>query len=136
MHHNYFTQAFTTAFKKAVQSDAASAKLLQQRQEGRRRFLKNAAILGAGAVMLPSFLQANDVAGKKNIVIVGAGIAGLNATYQLKKMGLSATVYEASNRVWSDVYGAKLFWQKPQHRFRRGVCRCQSRGFTATGKRA
>lgn len=104
MHHNYFTQTFTTAFKKAVQSDAASAKFLQQRQEGRRRFLKNAAILGTGAVMLPSFLQANDVESKKNIVIVGAGMAGLNAAYQLKKMGLSATVYEASSRV-----GGRMF---------------------------
>ncbi len=112
MHHNYFTQAFTTAFKKAVQSDAASAKLLQQRQEGRRRFLKNAAILGAGAVMLPSFLQANDVAGKKNIVIVGAGIAGLNAAYQLKKMGLSATVYEASNRVGGRMFTVQNYFGK------------------------
>ncbi|NJL48145.1 MAG: FAD-dependent oxidoreductase [Leptolyngbyaceae cyanobacterium SM2_5_2] len=33
------------------------------------------------------------------IAIVGAGIAGLNAAYQLQKVGLRATVYEAKPRV-------------------------------------
>jgi monoamine oxidase len=104
MHHNQLTQAFKIAFKKALLGEAASAKLLLQRQESRRNFLKNAAILGVGATMIPSFLNAKEVGAKKNIVIVGAGMAGLNAAYQLKKLGLSATVYEASNRV-----GGRMF---------------------------
>jgi monoamine oxidase len=33
------------------------------------------------------------------VAIVGAGLAGLNAAYQLKKAGISATVYEARRRV-------------------------------------
>jgi protoporphyrinogen oxidase len=34
----------------------------------------------------------------KNIIILGAGIAGISAAYHLKKMGLTAEVYEASAR--------------------------------------
>ncbi len=32
------------------------------------------------------------------VAIIGAGIAGLNAAYQLKKAGIQATVYEGSHR--------------------------------------
>lgn len=38
------------------------------------------------------------------IAIVGAGLAGLNAAYQLKKEGYRATIYEASNRVGGRMY--------------------------------
>jgi monoamine oxidase len=37
--------------------------------------------------------------GNKKIVIVGAGMAGLNAAYQLKKQGITAAVYEGSHRL-------------------------------------
>jgi monoamine oxidase len=35
----------------------------------------------------------------KKVVIVGAGMAGLNAAYQLSKLGIKATVYEGSFRL-------------------------------------
>jgi monoamine oxidase len=35
----------------------------------------------------------------KKVVIIGAGMAGLNAAYQLKKAGIKATVYEGSFRL-------------------------------------
>ena len=45
---------------------------------------------------------ANDFASKNStqprIAIVGAGIAGLNCAYELKKRKLTATIYEANNR--------------------------------------
>ncbi len=41
------------------------------------------------------------------IAIVGAGIAGLNAAYQLKKAGYYATVYEAQDRVGGRIYSVK-----------------------------
>lgn len=48
------------------------------------------------------------------IGIVGAGLAGLNCAYQLKKRGLEASVYEASSRV-----GGRCFTDRetfaPQH---------------------
>lgn len=33
------------------------------------------------------------------VAIIGAGIAGLNAAYQLKKAGIQATIYEGSHRI-------------------------------------
>ncbi|CAN5870533.1 NAD(P)/FAD-dependent oxidoreductase [soil metagenome] len=38
------------------------------------------------------------------IAVVGAGLAGLNAAYQLRKLGYDATVYEARNRVGGRVH--------------------------------
>lgn len=35
----------------------------------------------------------------KKVAIIGAGIAGLNAAYQLKKSGIKSTVYEADSRL-------------------------------------
>ena len=42
-----------------------------------------------------------------NIVILGAGMAGLNCAYQLKKDGYSSTVYEASKRVGGRIFSEK-----------------------------
>jgi monoamine oxidase len=39
-----------------------------------------------------------------SIVILGAGIAGLNCAYQLKKAGYSSTLYEGSARVGGRIY--------------------------------
>jgi len=46
-------------------------------------------------------------ASQPTIVIIGAGMAGLNCAYQLKKSGYSATVYEAANRT-----GGRMFTKK------------------------
>ena len=110
MQHNLLTDAFKKAFNKALKADSASKKLILQRQESRRNFLKNAAVLGVGATLIPSFINAGNLAGKKNIVIVGAGMAGLNAAYQLKKAGLSATVYEASNRAGGRIFTVQNYF--------------------------
>ena len=67
----------------------------------RRDFLK---LTGAGAaaacfsgVSLPTAFASGDHS--PSIAIVGAGLAGLNAAYQLQKAGVQADVYEASFRV-------------------------------------
>ena len=71
----------------------------------RRRFMKTAVLVGAagavsGALPLPvRALTATGFGPAPRVVIVGGGIAGLNAAYQLKKAGISATVYEARRRV-------------------------------------
>lgn len=68
-------------------------------QFSRRRFLRYSGMAGGAAIAsatlshLPSFHSAS--AQSTRIAIVGGGIAGLNAAYQLKKLGLIATVYEA-----------------------------------------
>jgi monoamine oxidase len=68
----------------------------------RRRFVRNLT-LAAGATVasgsLTSVQKAWSQGKKPAIAIIGGGIAGLNAAYQLKKAGLKATVYEASNRL-------------------------------------
>jgi monoamine oxidase len=46
-------------------------------------------------------------ASQPRIVILGAGMAGLNCAYQLKKSGLKAAVYEASNRTGGRIYSQK-----------------------------
>ncbi|HEX4850788.1 MAG TPA: FAD-dependent oxidoreductase, partial [Puia sp.] len=66
----------------------------------RRKFLKDATLAAGGMALLPSIAKSLYFPGgdKARIVIVGAGMAGLNAAYQLKKHGLKSMVYEASAR--------------------------------------
>jgi monoamine oxidase len=51
----------------------------------------------------------NPIAGPK-IAVVGAGLAGLACTYELKRAGLSATLYEASDRVGGRCYSLSGFF--------------------------
>ena len=69
----------------------------------RRQFVKMSAVVGAGG-LLPACDPFNSTSEQPRMVVVGAGLAGLNATYQLKKAGYRATLYEASNRV-----GGRMF---------------------------
>ncbi len=74
----------------------------------RRKFLQNtgkASILTVAAGS--SFLAACTTKTKPVIVIVGAGIAGLNAAYTLKRAGLFADIYEASDRTGGRIFTAK-----------------------------
>ncbi len=107
MSHNLFTDFLKNAFRKAVENDAVSKALLQQKQESRRTFLKNAAALAAGTALIPVILKANSFKKDKNIIIIGGGMAGLNAAYQLQKLGINSKVYEASSRT-----GGRMFTMK------------------------
>jgi monoamine oxidase len=69
----------------------------------RRRFMQATAALGASA-LLSACRPITAVPAQPSIVIVGAGLAGLNAAYQLKKTGYRATIYEASNRVGGRIF--------------------------------
>lgn len=86
----------------------------EERGLSRRRFLKRGALsLGAAATVaaLPSGVFAKS---QPRITIVGAGIAGLSAANELQHAGLTATIYEGSNRMggrmWSghDIMGPGL----------------------------
>jgi monoamine oxidase len=74
----------------------------------RRRFLK-ATVLATGSAIatatISNWSQAKSET-KPKIAIIGGGIAGLNAAYRLKKAGLSATVYEARNRLGGRIFSA------------------------------
>jgi monoamine oxidase len=73
----------------------------------RRRFLKTsgaATLALAGGGLLTSCAR---MKGAPRIAIIGAGLAGLNAAYQLKKLGHRADVYEASKRTGGRIYTVK-----------------------------
>ena len=67
----------------------------------RRRFVQLAGGTAIAARLLPRrpSVWAQSAESPPTIAIVGAGLAGLNAAYQLKKAGVPATVYEAKPTV-------------------------------------
>jgi monoamine oxidase len=73
----------------------------------RRKFLKLSTLAASAAVSTTAFSSFKAAWGNSSqpkIAIIGAGIAGLNAAYQLKKAGLMATVYEASSRLGGRIH--------------------------------
>jgi len=75
----------------------------------RRKFLQTTGAVGAGLLVsglpgLSKLAKASEDEMHTRIAIIGAGLAGLNAAYQLKKAGLRAEVYEASERLGGRVY--------------------------------
>lgn len=69
-----------------------------------RRSVLRCSALAVGAAVAQSALGAGSNSPHSRqpaprIAIIGGGLAGLNAAYQLQKLGLSATVYEAKARV-------------------------------------
>lgn len=67
----------------------------------RRRFLKKSLAFSsglAGSLLINKTVNANNPK-TSNILIVGAGIAGLTAGYRLKEAGVSVDIIEARNRV-------------------------------------
>ncbi|WP_232379539.1 flavin monoamine oxidase family protein [Polyangium fumosum] len=100
----------------------ASELLAMQRERAtlpRRRFLE----MSAAALTLPIAASAcggedppkPPPAGEPTIAIVGGGIAGLHCAYRLKKLGVTATVYEASKRIGGRMYSDLATFPDGQH---------------------
>jgi len=129
MAHNPLTFLLQKAFADAArESRSPSRPSSEDRGEAsgsRRRFLKNSA-LATTSLFIPPILKAGRFGaqatqdpgypdsqafgsdpGSVEVAIVGAGMAGLNAAYQLKRQGISSTVFEASGRV-----GGRMFTLK------------------------
>ncbi len=74
----------------------------------RRRLLKTVALAGATGVVSSVWpfpvRAATSLGANARVAIVGGGLAGLNAAYQLKKAGIRATVYEALPRVGGRIF--------------------------------
>lgn len=75
----------------------------------RRDFLKTTVAGGVGLTTGMLARPATTFAGLQSdsqprIAVIGGGLAGLNAAYQLKKAGFEATVYEARSRLGGRVY--------------------------------
>ena len=103
-----FTDLLKKAFRDSLKEDHGASESFHQ---SRRKFLRETASVAGGMALMPSLLglASSDryPAGKKTVAIIGAGIAGLNACYQLRKLGIHATVYEATVRA-----GGRMFTLK------------------------
>lgn len=101
MAHSLLFQKFRRTFLQAQRLNKVYLPKLK-----RRRFLKMTALAGGSAIAamtIPRFQVARSQDNPK-IAIIGGGMAGLNAAYQLKKAGLIATVYEAKARVGGRIH--------------------------------
>ncbi len=93
----------------AAPVDEAIDRLLEEEAaSSRRQFLKTA----AGAVAVASTpdlfsVFAKDTSSRPKTAIVGAGIAGLNCAYKLRKAGVPVEVFEASSRIGGRMFTAK-----------------------------
>ena len=96
-------QMLQKCFIKALDADASSP--IVSVDNNRRKFLKRTAAAGA-VVSLGGLSTLASCGGSSlpRIAIIGGGIAGLNCAYQLKKKGISATIYEADKRT-----GGRMF---------------------------
>jgi monoamine oxidase len=126
------SNSLKAAYDSAVGEDPALKVKIEERQWKRRAFLGQAAFAAGALLTTPWLAEAArkalshtgmPVGGRglylgeaglpvgdlrdNRVVIVGAGIAGLNACYQLKKQGIEATLYEGSSRV-----GGRMFTLK------------------------
>jgi monoamine oxidase len=72
----------------------------------RREVLRGATSF-AGATLLPRLTAL--AAAEARVAIVGAGLAGLTASYELSKAGLRSTLYEGSTRIGGRCYTIRSF---------------------------
>ena len=82
----------------------------------RRQFLQGMGA-AAGAALISrtrAASAATQTSAKPKIVIVGAGIAGLNAALTLRDAGFDSTIYESSNRVGGRMHSNASTWQNKQ----------------------
>jgi monoamine oxidase len=82
----------------------------KQRPLGKAKRFKDAKSL-AKLVFLPQAPSAKAIRtpGKKSVIVVGAGLAGLCAAYELSQVGYKVTVFEARKRVGGRVESSRRF---------------------------
>lgn len=74
---------------------------------GRRDFIKYSLVGGGYLQSLSnnlSIVRVNRAEASKRVTIIGAGLAGLTAGYELQNLGYDLTLFEASNRAGGRVY--------------------------------
>lgn len=106
MAHYPIARLLRSAFYSAVSEDKEATELFNEYRDSRRKFLKQMAIVAGATALTPGILSLSSCgkSSEGSIAIIGAGIAGLNAAYQLQKMDVKSTLYEASDRI-----GGRMF---------------------------
>ncbi len=116
MAHSTLMQKLLSLTKLAHHSkkkNISATELAEEHLYNRRQFLQTSGMAAAAATVLASCTKMVKSSGNTNennqprIAIVGAGIAGLNAAYTLKKEGFSSTLYEASARAGGRIFTAQ-----------------------------
>ncbi|MBV8197811.1 MAG: FAD-dependent oxidoreductase [Candidatus Eremiobacteraeota bacterium] len=82
----------------------------------RSQFLRDVGTALAAPV-IPHYLAfgSSQARGSERIAIVGAGIAGLVTARNLRDAGISATIYESSNRIGGRMHSERRYWGDGQH---------------------
>ncbi len=81
----------------------------------RRRFMQSSVAAGVGASLLPSCAMMDRFFGleksklDQEVLVIGAGAAGLMAAYELKKAGIPFRLFEGSGRIGGRVYTLENF---------------------------
>ncbi|AFZ33173.1 Monoamine oxidase [Gloeocapsa sp. PCC 7428] len=99
-----FIRILQQAQRENLKAEGKSPPLTKQRVSWTRRRLLKLVALASGSALATNALPHSEKAWSRDrqnpkIAIIGGGIAGLNAAYQLKKAGLTASVYEARQRL-------------------------------------
>ena len=110
-----FFQQLYRDFEEADASGKSVAAVQDERRSdvSRRDFLKasGAVVTAAASFAKPiAFLAAR----QPRIVIIGGGIAGLNAALVLQDAGYSSTIYEASSRIGGRMHSDTTSWENGQ----------------------
>jgi monoamine oxidase len=102
------------AFKISEISNKTSKSVSQLEEEihsnyySRREFINETAkaglLIGAGSFVTSLAACKTQATENVKVAIIGAGIAGLNAAYQLKKKGIEASVFEADKKTGGRIF--------------------------------
>lgn len=104
----FLQRAFNTALITETRGEMFAEDLREKKEialYSRRQFVtQTLGAVAATGLTLSSLKEMYAAPAQPEIAVVGAGLAGLNAAYQLQKAGLRATIYEAStNNSWGRI---------------------------------
>src|SRR5262245_48257292 len=110
MARTHLLNFFQQMYRDFEESDVSGKSLLAPRS--RRDFLKTSgAVAAAAALSKPAAVLARS---QPHIVIIGGGIAGLNAALTLQDAGYASTIYEASSRIGGRMHSDTTSWANGQ----------------------
>lgn len=106
MAHSHLTHMLRRLILKNENSSVKDVPADSGTQVSRREFMRKSALTSAAGIAFASAGNVNAALLRKKpkVAVIGAGMAGLNATYQLRKAGVPVDLYEASGRVGGRIY--------------------------------